>query len=78
MKRRRALAGAGLLPESWRVHLPIFEGPLDLLLHLIKINQVEITDIPVARICDQFHAYLALMEELTSTSPASTSTRRRC
>lgn len=60
-----AQEGAGaLLPESWRVHLPIFEGPLDLLLHLIKINKVEITDIPVATICDQFHAYLALMEEL--------------
>ena len=53
-----------LLPESWRVHLPVFEGPLDLLLHLIKMNRVEITDIPVATICDQFHAYLALMEEL--------------
>jgi segregation and condensation protein A len=52
------------LPESWRVHLPIFEGPLDLLLHLIKINRVEITDIPVAVICDQFHEYLRLMEEL--------------
>ena len=57
-------AAAGTLPESWRVHLPIFEGPLDLLLHLIKINQVEITDIPVATICDQFHEYLRLMEEL--------------
>jgi len=53
-----------LLPESWRVHLPIFDGPLDLLLHLIKINEVEITDIPVAKICDQFHAYLMLMEDL--------------
>ena len=53
-----------LLPESWRVQLPVFEGPLDLLLHLIRINQVEITDIPVATICDQFHEYLALMEEL--------------
>lgn len=52
------------LPDSWRVQLPIFEGPLDLLLHLIKINKVEITDIPVATICDQFHAYLGLMEEL--------------
>src|SRR6202035_4357053 len=56
--------GGGLLPESWRVHLPVFDGPLDLLLHLCKINEVEITDIPVATICDQFHAYLTLMEEL--------------
>jgi segregation and condensation protein A len=54
----------GLLPESWRVHLPIFDGPLDLLLHLIKIDQVEITDIPVALVCDQFHEYLQLMGEL--------------
>ena len=57
-------AAGGLLPESWRVQLPVFEGPLDLLLHLVKVNKVEITDIPVAVICDQFHAYLALMEEL--------------
>jgi segregation and condensation protein A len=55
---------AALLPESWKVHLPAFDGPLDLLLHLIKVNRVEITDIPVATICDQFHAYLQLMEEL--------------
>lgn len=50
------------LPEAWRVQLPVFEGPLDLLLHLIKINEVEITDIPVAVICDQFDEYLHLME----------------
>jgi segregation and condensation protein A len=56
--------GSSVLPDAWRVHLPIFEGPLDLLLHLIKLNRVEITDIPVATICDQFHAYLQLMEEL--------------
>jgi segregation and condensation protein A len=54
----------GTLPAGWRVHLPVFDGPLDLLLHLIKLNQVEITDIPVALICDQFHAYLELMEDL--------------
>lgn len=53
-----------LLPDSWRVQLPVFEGPLDLLLHLVKLNQVEITDIPVATICDQFNEYLGLMEEL--------------
>jgi segregation and condensation protein A len=52
------------LPDTWRVSLPVFEGPLDLLLELIHVNQVAITDIPVALICDQFHEYLALMEEL--------------
>ena len=58
------LPPTGTLPETWRVRLPIFEGPLDLLLHLIKVNQVEISDIPVAIICDQFHQYLELMEVL--------------
>lgn len=53
-----------ILPEEWRIELPTFEGPLDLLLHLVKINEVELTDIPVALICDQFHGYLQLMEEL--------------
>jgi len=43
------------------VRLPIFEGPLDLLLHLIKRNEVEVTDIPIATITDQ---YLAMLEEL--------------
>lgn len=62
--RAQAAASGGILPDSWRVHLPIFEGPLDLLLHLIKINKVEITDIPVMVICDQFHEYLRLLEEL--------------
>jgi segregation and condensation protein A len=57
-------AASAALPEQWRVRLPVFEGPLDLLLHLIKVNRVEITDIPVVTICEQFHAYLGLMEEL--------------
>lgn len=52
------------LPDSWKVHLPVFDGPLDLLLHLVRINKVEIADIPVAVVCDQFHDYLQLMEEL--------------
>ncbi len=53
-----------LLPASWRIKLPVFEGPLDLLLHLIRVNEIEISDIPVALICDQYHEYLGLMEEL--------------
>lgn len=64
MSDRAGPTPRGLLPESWRVCLPIFEGPLDLLLHLVRINEVDIHDIPVATICDQFHAYLDLMEEL--------------
>jgi segregation and condensation protein A len=63
MSELPAEAGSSL-PEAWKVDLPVFQGPLDLLLHLTRINQVEITDIPVALICDQFHEYLSLMEEL--------------
>jgi segregation and condensation protein A len=54
----------GRLPDSWRVDLPLFEGPLDLLLQLIKVNEVDLLELPVSLICDQFHDYLELMEEL--------------
>jgi segregation and condensation protein A len=49
---------------TYAVKLPIFEGPLDLLLHLIRLNEVEITDIPVARIAEQYLEYLEVMREL--------------
>jgi len=48
----------------YSVKLPAFEGPLDLLLHLIRINEVEITDLPVALIAAQYIEYLDLMREL--------------
>jgi len=62
-------APAGLIApadaaSSYAVKLPTFEGPLDLLLHLIRLNEMEITDIPVARICEQYLGYLDLMREL--------------
>ena len=47
---------------STRVQLEIFEGPLDLLLHLIKKNEVSITDIPIATITEQYLATLELMQ----------------
>jgi segregation and condensation protein A len=49
---------------TYQVHLPIFEGPLDLLLHLIKINEIDIYDIPIAAITAQYLEYLELMKEL--------------
>lgn len=49
---------------STNVQLEIFEGPLDLLLHLIKKNEVSITDIPIATITEQFLATLELMQTL--------------
>ena len=44
--------------------LEVFEGPLDLLLHLIKINEIDISDIPIAAITDQYLEYLDLMRAL--------------
>ena len=46
------------------VKLPAFEGPLALLLHLISKNKVDIYDIPIAEITDQYLAYIADMEEV--------------
>jgi segregation and condensation protein A len=50
---------------STRVELEIFEGPLDLLLHLIKKNEVSITDIPIATITEQYLATLDLLQSLS-------------
>src|SRR2546426_7592494 len=47
-----------------RFQLEIFEGPLDLLLHLIKKSEVDVHDIPIAAITDQYLAYLELFEQL--------------
>jgi segregation and condensation protein A len=60
---------AGLLGPAdavspYAVKLPTFEGPLDLLLHLIRLNEVEITEIPIARVGEQYLEYLGLMREL--------------
>lgn len=46
------------------VALPAFSGPLDLLLHLIRINQVSITDIPISEITEQYTRFLDTMREL--------------
>ncbi len=49
---------------TYKVRLEIFEGPLDLLLHLIRENQVNIYDIPIASITDQYLEYLSMMKSL--------------
>ena len=50
--------------EALTYHLEAFDGPLDLLLSLIQKNKVEITDIPIALICDQYMAYITEAEQL--------------
>jgi len=54
-----------VLPDDApRIHLPVFEGPLDLLLFLIKREKIDIHDIPIAPITRQYMEYLDLMREL--------------
>ncbi|HMQ10842.1 MAG TPA: segregation/condensation protein A [Oligoflexia bacterium] len=50
--------------SAYQVHLDIFEGPLDLLLHLIKENELDIYNIPIAYITKQYLEYIEVMEEL--------------
>ena len=48
----------------YRVQLNNFEGPLDLLLFFIKRDELDIYDIPISYITDQFLGFIKLMEEL--------------
>jgi segregation and condensation protein A len=47
---------------TYKVKLDVFEGPLDLLLYLIQKEEVDIYDIPIAKITDQYLEYLELMK----------------
>src|SRR5262245_13064734 len=52
------------ITDDLKIVLGEFEGPLDLLLHLIRQEQVSIYDIPVARITDEYLRYLQVMQEM--------------
>jgi segregation and condensation protein A len=49
---------------SYKIKLEVFEGPLDLLLYLIKRDELNIYDIPITRVTEQYLEYLNMMEEL--------------
>jgi segregation and condensation protein A len=52
------------LSEEYRVQLDVFTGPLDLLLYLIRRDELDIQDIPITHITEQYLAYLRLLEQL--------------
>jgi len=54
------MSGSG----EYEVRLEVFEGPLDLLLHLIRKNEMDIFDIPISVVTDQYLAYLDMMKAL--------------
>lgn len=52
------------MTEAYQVKLEVFEGPLDLLYHLVQKEEIDIWDIPIARITQQYLQYLDAMREL--------------
>lgn len=50
--------------SAYQVKLPVFEGPFDLLYHLIEEQKINIYDIPIAHIAGQYLEYLQMMEIL--------------
>src|SRR5881396_1369526 len=50
--------------DDLKISLPLYEGPLDLLLELIRRQKLDVYDIPIAKITEQYLEYLHLMEEL--------------
>jgi len=53
------------MEDLYEIKLPAFEGPLDLLLHLIKENKIDIYDIPISFITGQYLEYIGMMKELS-------------
>ena len=49
---------------AYKIKLPLFEGPMDLLLHLIKEHKIDIYDIPISLITRQYLEYIEVMKEL--------------
>ena len=51
-------------PKGYTVHLEAFEGPMDLLMHLIEKDKIDIYDIPIAKLTEQYLDYLERMQSL--------------
>jgi segregation and condensation protein A len=56
------IQSAGAKPMDYNVELETFRGPLDLLLFLVKRHEVDIRDIPIARVAEQFLEYLNVIQ----------------
>ncbi|GBC85719.1 Segregation and condensation protein A [bacterium HR11] len=58
-----SLLARGHSPYVWLVRLPVFQGPLALLLYLVRQQKLNIYDIPIALLTDQYMAYLSILRE---------------
>jgi segregation and condensation protein A len=60
----RSAAAQSTTDAGYQVALPVFEGPLDLLLHLVRKHELDILDIPIAFITEKYTQYIRLLDEL--------------
>ncbi len=51
--------------DLYQVRLDVFEGPLDLLLHLIRTQEIDVYDIPISRITEQYLRFIQMMKDLS-------------
>ena len=65
------------MDDPYRIRLPAYEGPLDLLLELIRKQQIDIYDIPIARITRQYLDTIQACRNSTSSLPASSCSWRQ-
>ena len=52
-----------MFPNHYAVSLPVFSGPMDLLLHLIEREELDITRVALAQVTDQYLAYVRQLEQ---------------
>ena len=65
MSEQEAAKAAEWNPNEYRVSLPEFEGPLDLLLHLIQKHELDILNIPIGFIAEKYVEFIRRMEGLS-------------
>jgi len=59
-----SVAALDLAPTAWTVHTDVFDGPLDLLLYLVKRDGIDLRGVPIAGVCDDYLSFLDRMREL--------------
>src|SRR4051812_13837821 len=52
-------------PREYRVELDVYNGPMDLLLYLLKRDELDIYDIPIARITDSYMHYVSMLKQMS-------------
>src|SRR5665213_3297360 len=65
LRPARPSTGTVVAEADYRIKLPVFEGPLDLLLFLLRKNELDIYDIPIAQVTRQYLDVLYAMKELS-------------